>query len=108
MTTKILHSIINLVEYLTLAIFIILVSAIATSKAKDIQPPLDESTLNGLFTPTEAQRFFEAGRKDFEQEVEIIAHPERYLTDDLLQIDDRLIEEMRETKPFYDFSQDIF
>lgn len=44
------------------------------------------NSLNGLFTPTQAEQFFQAGKDDFAQEVEIFIHPERYLQDDLLEI----------------------
>ena len=48
----------------------------------------DFDVLNGLFTPTQSERFFQAGREDFErQEVEFLNHPEIYLKDDLLQIE---------------------
>ncbi|HHP7232337.1 MAG TPA: hypothetical protein ACFCUY_15930 [Xenococcaceae cyanobacterium] len=43
--------------------------------------------LNGLFTPTAAQRFFEAGREDFEFEVRtLVQMNESEFTGDILQI----------------------
>ena len=58
--------------------------------------------LNGLFTPTQSERFFQAGREDFEREVEIFNHPEHYLSDDILQIDPALIEQMNQNKSYPD------
>ncbi|MCC0178172.1 hypothetical protein I4641_14410 [Waterburya agarophytonicola K14] len=54
----------------------------------------DVGVLNGLFTPTQSERFFETGREDFEREIEIFTHPEKYWHDDLLQIDSESIEQM--------------
>ena len=62
--------------------------------------------LNGLFTPTQSERFFQAGRENFEREVEIFNHPERYLEDDLLHIDPKLIEQMDLPREKLDFSQE--
>jgi hypothetical protein len=67
------------------------VLGVLAAKAQD---NVDFQALNGLFTPTESARFFQAGRVDFEREVEIFNHPERYLRDDLLQINPELIEQM--------------
>ena len=77
----------SLFESLTLAVLIVLVGAIATAKA---QTRLD--VINELFTPTAAQRFLEAGRRDFEQQIDILVNPERYLNDDLLKFDDSVLE----------------
>ncbi|MEM7757689.1 MAG: hypothetical protein AAF298_06160 [Cyanobacteria bacterium P01_A01_bin.40] len=57
---------------------------------------LDLDTLNGLFTPTQSERFFQAGRENFKHELEILSHPERYLWDDSLQIDPELLEQMND------------
>ena len=74
---------------------------------------LDASVLNGLFTPTQSERFFEAGREDFEREIEIFTHPERYLREDLLQIDpelrDRLNEYPEPTNALFDnFNERVY
>ena len=50
--------------------------------------------LNGLFTPTQSERFFQKGREDFEREVNLFTHSEKHFSDDLLQIDPKLIEQM--------------
>ena len=62
--------------------------------AAKAQENVDVEALNGLFTPTESTRFFQAGRVDFEREVEIFNHPERFLGNNLLQINPELIEQM--------------
>ena len=63
--------------------------AIASAQAQTNSPVID-----GLFTPTQSQRFFEAGREGFTREVEILNYSEDYLGEDLLQIDPALIEQM--------------
>ena len=62
--------------------------------------------LNGLFTPTQSERFFQAGREDFEQEVKFFNYPELYLRDDLLQIDPEIIEQLNQPKSDRDFDRD--
>ncbi len=64
------------------------------------------NALNGLFTPTQSERFFQAGREDFEREVEIFNHPEHYLSDDLLQIDPEMVEQMDRSRNFPNFNQE--
>jgi hypothetical protein len=67
------------------------------------QDNVDFEVFNGLFTPTESTRFFQAGRVDFAREVEIFNHPERYLGDNLLQINPELIEQMDRVGQSLDF-----
>lgn len=86
---------------LLIAVAIVIITAIATANAQD-----NLNVLNGLFTPTSAQRFFQVGRENFEQEVEIFIHPERYVTEDLLRIDPKLIKQMEETQPTSNFEPD--
>ncbi len=62
--------------------------------------------VNGLFTPTQSERFFQAGREDFEQEVKFFNYPEQYLRDDLLQIDPEIIEQLNQPRPDRDFDLD--
>lgn len=75
---------------LIVAIIIVILAAITTANAQT-----NFNLLDGLFTPRQSERFFQAGRENFEREVEIFNHPERYLRDDLLQIDPELIEQMK-------------
>ena len=67
-----------------------LIIGLLTVWAVKAEDKLDVGVLNGLFTPTQSERFFETGRKDFEREIEIFKYPERYLRDDLLRIDPEL------------------
>ncbi len=70
----------NWFNSLLFAIAIVMLAAITTAKA---QAYFD--VINGLFTPTQSDRFFQAGREDFEREIELFTHPERYRSNDLLQ-----------------------
>ena len=67
---------------------------------------IDFDVVDGLFTPTQADLFFEVGRGKIEREVEIFNHPERYLSDDLLKIDPEIIEQMDRSRKLPDFSQE--
>lgn len=93
----------NWFNSLVLAVAIVILAAITTAKA---QVPLN--VINGLFTPTQADRFFQAGRKDFEKEVERFNYPERYSGGDLLQISPELIEQMDQPQELPDFGADNF
>ena len=109
MKTNTLHFVSNFLTSLGIAILIVVFGAMGTAKAQNTLPKLNQSALNGLFTPTAAQRFFEEGRSNMEREAQILANPERYFSGDLLQIntiDIKLIEETGETKPPSDFSED--
>lgn len=82
---------------------IILIAAITPATAQSDRGAsalfLPNNVINGLFTPTQSQRFFEEGRIAFEREVEIFNHPERYQGEDLLQFDRELIEQMKQLQP---------
>lgn len=95
----------NWVTSLIMAMAIVILAAMTTAKAqKSIEPNnIDLNTINGLFTPTESQRFFQAGREDFAREVRIFLHPERYLKDDILQIDPELRQQMYQQRPTANF-----
>lgn len=85
---------------LIIAIFIVILAAMTTAKAQG-----NSDVINGLFTPTSAQRFFQAGRDEFEKEVKVFTHPEQYPTNHLLRIDPALIKQMEETKLLPGFVQ---
>ena len=111
MKTNTLHSVTNLCESLVIAITIVLVSAVTTAKAQSNVSNISisdipDSTRNGLFTPTAAQRFFEKGRKSFEREEDILVDSDFYFNEDLLQIDPEVRERIKETMPASDFEQD--
>ena len=74
--------------------------------AANAENNLDFDMLNGLFTPTQSARFFQAGTEQLEREIEIFNHPELYLRDDMLQIDPELIEQMNRDRPFQDLYRD--
>ncbi len=83
--------------------------AMGRTLAQNTLPNFNQSDLNGLFTPTSSQRFFEEGRRNFSREVEILANPERYYDGSLLQIntidiDVEVIDERGEIKTIPDFS----
>ena len=101
MKTNSLHFAVNLTESIFIAIVLVLATAIATAKAQDSSSRIPNSnpTLNGVFSPTAADRFFEAGREDFAKEINFLRDPDKYLNGDLLEFDEELIEQMQETKP---------
>ena len=103
MKTNATGLIFNWFNSLALAVAIVILAAATTAKA---QVPFN--VINGLFTPTQAERFFQAGRKDFEKEVERFNYPERYSGDDLLQFDPELIEQMDQPQQLPDFGADNF
>ena len=89
---------------LVIAIILVIVTAISTAQAQHSLP-----NLNGLFTPTSADRFFEEGRRNMEIEARILAHPELYSGENLIQlntIDIKLIEETEETNPSSNFLEE--
>ncbi len=82
---------------ITVVISLLTVMAVKAENSPDL------NSLNGLFTPTQSERSFQAGRENFEREVEILTYPERYWRDDLLQIDPELIEYMDRSRDKTDF-----
>ena len=109
MKTNTLHFVSFFCTSLAIAIALVIIGAMGTAKAQNTVPNLNQSVLNGLFSPTSADRFFEEGRRNMEREREILAHPERYSSEGILQIntiDFKIIEETGETKPISNFSED--
>ena len=91
---------------LVIAIFLVIVGALGTAKAQTTVPKVNTSFLNGLFTPTAADRFFEEGRRNLEREAEILNDPESYYRNDFLQtnrIDIKIIDETGEKIPIDDY-----
>ena len=108
MKTNTVHSISILCQALAIAIFLVIVSAVGTAKAQNTRPNVNQSSLNGLFTPTSADRFFKQGREQMEREIEILANPEDYLSGNILQIntiDMKIIDETGETQPVPNFPE---
>ena len=94
---------------LVIAIFLVIIAAIGTAKAQNTLPSFNQSSLNGLFTPTAADRFFEEGRRNLEREAGILANPERYYREDILQtntIDIKIIDETGEPIPMNDYLEE--
>ena len=87
-------------------LLVAVIIGLLTVLAANAENNFDFDMLNGLFSPRQSERFFQAGREDFEREVEIFNHPERYLRDDLLHIAPELIEQMDRSREFSDFSQE--
>ncbi len=95
----------------SLAIALVIMGNISVAQAQNtaVPPNLNDSSLNGLFTPTSADRFFEEGRLKFEREIEILTNPEDYYNGAILQIetiDMKVIDEMGETKTIPNFPDD--
>ncbi|RMF21127.1 MAG: hypothetical protein D6756_13055 [Cyanobacteria bacterium J083] len=89
-------------ESLLLAVTMVLITGIDAAQAQTETPRVDnlqQSTLNGLFTPNDSQRFFAAGKKDLEEEMKFLTNLERYLNKDILVIDEELIKQMQEIQP---------
>ncbi|MGK7953476.1 MAG: hypothetical protein AB4368_33010 [Xenococcaceae cyanobacterium] len=96
---------------LAIAIALVIVGKMNTAQAQNavVPPNLNQSSVNGLFTPTSADRFFEEGRRKFEREIEILTHPEDYYNGAILQIetiDMKVMDEMGETKTVPNFPDD--
>jgi hypothetical protein len=56
----------------------IIVGAIDTAKAQEAVQLPNQSVLNGLYSPTTSERFFEEGKKQIERETKILVNPRRY------------------------------
>ena len=80
---------------------ILLANSVNVVKAQDIP----RYVINGLFTPTESQRFFEEGRRKFESDAIILNNPEYYFNDDILQISPELLRQEQEQN-HSDFGQE--
>ncbi|MEM6403435.1 MAG: hypothetical protein AAF757_24930 [Cyanobacteria bacterium P01_D01_bin.116] len=90
--------------YICTAIASVIISAIDTAFAQNTVPSIDRSVVNGLYSPTASELFFEEGRRKIERETQILVNPERYKRSDILQnntIDTKIIEEKKETNPIF-------
>lgn len=65
----------------TVSLLCIFTGGVKIASAQSINSPL-----NGLFTPTQAQQFFEAGRRKFETEIGF------YRPQDILELEDPIID----------------
>ena len=96
MKPKTLHFVSYWLESLIIAIAIILMVASDTATAQNRIDSVPNFVINGLFTPTASQQFFEAGSDNLEAEARILDNPEQYFDRDLLKIDPAAIEAMRQ------------
>ena len=89
----------------SLAIAVAIVfAAITTAKGENYSPKIEslsipDNVVNGLFTPNQSQQFFQRGREAFEREVEIYNYPERYNSDNLLEIAPESVERIKKLQP---------
>lgn len=112
-----LHFISYWLESLVIAIAIVLMIAGETAKAQNSLSLPNSFIINGLFTPTAAQRFFETGRKNFARETRVLEQPERYFDGDILKIAPEAISQIQqyqspsgwwENNPPYKLHLDIY
>lgn len=111
MKTNTLHFGSFLCTSLSLTFFII-IGAIDRAFAESKVPLPNQSVLNGLYSPTASEKFFEEGRRNIERETEILVNPERYKREDILQnntIDTKIIEKIEETNStFNDYYKQLY
>ena len=108
MKTNALHFVSFFCTSLALGIALVIVGTMHTAQAQNTVPNFNKSIVNGLFSPTAAEIFFKEGRRDMERETDILAHPERYRSEGILQIntiDLKIIKETGETKPIDNFPE---
>jgi hypothetical protein len=109
MKTNALHFVSFFCTSLASAIALVIVGTMHTAQAQNTVPNVNTNTIvNGLFTPTAAEIFFKEGRRVMERETEILAHPERYSGEGILQIetiDMKIIKETGKTEPIDKFPE---
>ncbi len=84
----------------------VMISAMDTALAQ-ISPSMpNQSVLNGLYSPTASERFFEEGKKKIEKQTLILVNPERYKPESILKINivnTKIIEELEQKNPILNF-----
>lgn len=85
----------------------------ATGKAQAQQtvplPLPNQTVLNGLYSPTASERFFEKGKRSIERETRILTNPKLNQRENLLKnntVNSEIIEELEEKNPIINFPQD--
>lgn len=107
MTTNIRFINSQLFTTIAIALIILLAGSVKIVEAQNISvrvqniPP---RVINGLFTPTQSQRFFQEGRRKFELEVKILDNPEDYFNGDILKIPPELLREQKQQN-FHNFEE---
>ncbi|MGB6296872.1 MAG: hypothetical protein WBF90_11885 [Rivularia sp. (in: cyanobacteria)] len=87
----------------------VIVGAMGTAKAQEAVQLPNQSVLNGLYSPTASEIFFEEGKRKIERETKILLNPRRYKKESILKnniVDTKIIEELEETNPILNFPND--
>jgi hypothetical protein len=86
----------------------VIVGAMDTAFAQSTVPSTNPSVLNGLFSPTAPERFFEEGKRKIQKETKILFNPQRYKSEVILKIDvdnSKIMEELEEKDLIFYFPQ---
>jgi hypothetical protein len=86
------------VERLSSITFIVL-AIVVIPLVDSLKAQENSQILNGLFTPTNAQRFFEQGRREFQREEKIFVDREDYFNGDILKIKEEFTSQEKKPKP---------
>ena len=87
----------------------VILGAVGAAKAQEAVPLPNQSVLNGLYSPTASERFFEEGKKKIERETKILLNPELYNRENLLKnnlVKTKIIEEIEGINSNFDFPED--
>lgn len=87
----------------------VIVGSMDTAFAETTLPMPNQSVLNGLYSPTASERFFEEGKRKIERERRILINPEIYRREGILKnnIVNNRIEQLEETNPILNFPKDM-
>lgn len=80
-----------------------------TAFAESTVPLPNQSVLNGLYSPTASERFFEEGKRNIERETIILFNPELYQREGIFKnniVNTKIIEELEETNSIFNFPED--
>jgi hypothetical protein len=73
------------------SITILTLTMVLVGLSNTIKAQTPSQVINGLFTPTSAQRFFQEGRDKFATEARIFTRPEYYFNGEILKINKELL-----------------
>lgn len=91
------------------AIVSVIVGFMDTAKAQEAVQIPNQTVLNGLYSPTASERFFEEGKRSIERETRILTNPKLNQREGLLKnniVNSQIIEELEEKNPILNFPQD--
>ena len=94
MKNKFAHQVYRLSATILISLIMVILGGNATTNAQNTV-----NVINGLFTPTKAQRFFNEGRRNFDLQVEILNDPDYYFNQQIPQFDQRLLHKTVENSP---------